>query len=288
LYAVALAGLLMVSRSVPISIEEEAYHRASEDVQNVVKAVAWYGPRQLVEPGHQVALATFERRETFPLLLAAWSRLSLARLGVLDLTTATRLPWLLLGASGPALSCWLMGRSTGPVGGLVAAMTLMMIPAWRHSAVSPASWALVLAWWLVTLSVWVAPIRSWCRAGLVGAAIGFGATFHPASLGAVAIVLGWWWWRGGLAGWSKGRVTIPFEVVVSGFVAPLLVWVLNPALWRLSPAALIRWGLSFGFPPTGSGAALGWGSWWPALASLAVMWAAASAVGRLVSRGRAA
>jgi len=198
----------------------------------------------------------------------------LGRLGLLDLLTATRLPWLILGGLGPALSWWNVRRRMGPLPALAGALVVLLFPGWWPGVVGGASWPIVVSCCLLAVGIHTAPYRPWCRVALVSLVIGFGTSVHVAASIALGVIVGYSLWTSKAAGWRHGRVTLPTTAVAGvGTVWPL-VWCFNPALWGRSTPELVRWWLTLALPSASeSPLAVGW---WNAGWALVVLGAVAT------------
>ncbi len=254
-----VAALLLASPRVAPRPGEMVRRDAAATVEDVVKGIAWYGPGQLRGRRSQAAFATFDGRGTLLVLGSAWSRLSLGRLGYLEPSTATRLPWLLLASLGPSLMWWVLRRTCGPSAALGGALFLVLVPGWFSGAVGAAWWPVVVSGWLLVVGLAGLRLAPSCRGLLIGGVLGFWVQVHVA----VLLALGWlvavhWWRRRGRRG-DWGQTSLPLDVVVGGTVAVPVGWALNPALWSRSTPELVRWALGVALPaPSSPVLGVGW------------------------------
>lgn len=248
-YAVAVAGLISVSKLTGPAVHELRVLAAIDAAVELVKGVSGRGPSELLRPDQRASL------ESGVLVIGgAWSKASLGRIGVLDPLTAMRLPWLLLGALVP-LSLYLIVRpSRGRAGGLMAAALCGVMPRFSHAVVVLDEGAVVASMACVVIAAHVramGPARSgapgarwslaWAAVGAV--ALGFGASLSLGVLWVVPLIVAHFVWarRRIARRWvARGRVPIPALLILALPIAPLILLALSPALWKASPALVAR------------------------------------------------
>lgn len=252
LSAASLALSAGLSRLVGPSFAEVSRLRASDGVAEVVRAVARGAPAALWSPSGHAAYAAFEGHGTLPVLLSAWSRLSLGRVGVVDLLTSARLPWLVLAAMAPALVYLAARPSLGRAPALLAGALLLALPRWVHAAACASDAAVATSlWWLVIvgyLACLDAP-RPRRRARVVGLALalGLGATVTMAVLWVLPLVLCHYWLARSPTSrrlLRRGRLPVPMPIAVAVALLPVIVFATNPALWGQNAIGIVRWALA--------------------------------------------
>jgi hypothetical protein len=252
IFAAALALLLHVSRRTGPSFEELGLLTSIERAGDTVRRIAQGGfgalsaPATRVEVGHPALLV----------LTAAWSELSLGRLGVLDPLNAARLPWLLLGATTPAALYVALRPSRGVAIALSAAFALSVMPRWLHAVVMQRDGAVVAAIWWFVLAMYLrslgnplpgtergAPPRRWLFALLAALGFGLGLSLSLGSAWLLAPLLVHYLLTRAKLSWRmirRGRWPLPASVGVALALAPGLVFATTPALWGSSPADVAR------------------------------------------------
>lgn len=252
-WAVALALLVVVSRQTGPARAELGWLAQIDAQTELVKRVAARGLSELARPEHRPSLES-----GLLVLVAAWSKLSLGRLGWLDPLTAMRLPWLMVGALAP-LSLYLTVRpSRGRLVALTAAALCLLVPRFSHAIVVLDEAAVVASMACVVMAAHVRALgpatprgagadRSLGWAVLAAVALGFGASL---SLGVIWVVplcvIHFAWVRRGSAArlLRRGRVPIPGWLLLAIPIAPIVLLSFEPALWRGSPATLARFFLA--------------------------------------------
>ena len=250
-FVIALGLTLVASRSTAPAFDELARLRAVERSLPVVRGVASDGPRALANTEARAAYATFDGRGTLPVLVGAWSKLSLGRLGIVDPLTAARLPWLVLAALGvTALFALVRARWGVPTAALAAGL-LALLPRWLHGAAVTSEGVTVVSTWLCVALAYQKSIapgrRRLCWMVSAAALVGIGAAISVASLWVLAIVALHYVlsrWRFARRLLRTGRVPVPAFLLLSLPLAPLCLLLANPALWQTNGAALVRWALA--------------------------------------------
>ncbi len=250
-YLASLLLLLFASRLTGPSFDELGRLAQVDAVAGVVKRVAGSGLSALTDADAAAAYRGFDARGTFFLLLSAWSKLSLGRVGVLDPLTAARLPWLLLAALAPVGVLSLLRERLGDGWGAVGAVVLLATPRFLHGAVTTAEGAVLAAIWIFALALDVrAEAARRGRAGWSLAAalvVAFGAVQSLAALWLLPVMI-----LRHLLGHLRaerrqlraGRLAAPASALVAAAAAPALVLGLNPALWSLGSVGIARWMLA--------------------------------------------
>lgn len=248
-YVLGLGLLVHLSRQTGPAQDELGTLAAVEQSGDLIKRVASGGPSALLLPEQRATLDA-----GLLVLAGAWSKLSLGRVGVLDPLTAMRLPWLLLGALAPLSVHLMLVPSRGRVAGVVGALACLVMPRFGHAVVVQREGAVVAALVCLVLAAHVramGPARpgapgarstlGWALAGAV--LLGFGAAHSLAVLWALPLVLLHFAWarRGSLRRLvRRGRLPIPALVLVALPVAPLVLLLLRPGLWKTTPASIAR------------------------------------------------
>jgi len=247
LLLLSFAVVLLASSETGPSFEELGRLRAIEKGARVVTLLAQLGPEALEQPEARATLNELGRR-TLGVLLAAWARLSVGRVGWLDPLSSARLPWLALGGIAPLLVFAVARRSRGPIVAISAALLLLFMPRYLHAAGLGHENAGIAGAWLLVIAAYQrslagAPRRRLCWAFAAAVALGAGAALSLATLWVVPLLLTHFW----IAHWAaarrlarRGRLPIPAFVVLGLAVVPVLLIALNPALWRTNPTAIAR------------------------------------------------
>ncbi|MEB2313764.1 MAG: hypothetical protein OZ921_05615 [Sorangiineae bacterium] len=285
---VAFTLAVTLSRFIAPAFAELPRLASVEALEAVVRAVANRGASELWSPSARAAYASFGGEETLLRLLAAWSRLSVGRLGLLDPLTSARLPWIALAALGPALVVVAARRSLGRAPALLAGVLLLVTPRWLHAASMGAdSAALASAWWLV-IAACLRSLSGRPRFASVALALGAALSVSLAALWVVPLVVAHHLFARRelsrrLA--RRGRQPWPAPLVGALALAPVFVYGLNPALWGAKPLELVAWVLAPLAPeraPTlyagklvGESVPLGFGPLWLTLSLPAVLLAGA-------------
>lgn len=255
LFLAALAVLIWVSVHTGPAFDELSLLRAEGAADGLVRHVASSGVSALASTSAQAVFATFHGRGTFLVLLSAWSKLSIGRVGLLDPLTAARLPWLVLAALSAVLVYVLALPSLGRRTALLAGVLLALTPRWLHQAAVQSSGVAAAACWLLVIAPYVRSLGP-ARAGLhektnaigwglfAAVAVGFGLGIASATLWAVVIVVLHFWLarhRATRRLLKHGRVPVPPFVLFATFIAPLACMLFNPALWRIRLVSIARW-----------------------------------------------
>lgn len=238
-FAVTLGLLLVASAELPPAEVERERMALVERSTRVVLAVAADGLGALGSARTELAPAGGAFTSTTLGLLGAWSQLSIGRVGLLDATTAGRLPWLCLAALLP----WSVGEivrlGRGQRTGLFAAGSIALLPGYLLSAASTHPVITVVSLWAVPLAVLALARGSgrrgrWCGAVGAGALVAIGAGLQLAALAGLFIVtLTLWFERPGAVarGWRRGQVPLPLAAGVGLSLTPIAVVALRPELW---------------------------------------------------------
>jgi 4-amino-4-deoxy-L-arabinose transferase-like glycosyltransferase len=255
LFVFALLVTIWVSAHTGPAFDELARLRAENAMQAVVRHIASSGVAALAAPSSQAAYAAFHGRGTLLVLLSAWSRLSIGRVGLLDSLSAARLPWLMLSALSALLVYVLALPSLGRRTALLAGLLLALTPRWVHAAAVSSSGVAATACWLFVMASYIRSLGP-ARAGLnqktntlgwgllAAAATGFGLAVSSATLWALAIVVLHFWLarhRSTRRLLKRGRVPVPPFVLFAIFIAPVACVLFNPALWRIRIVSIARW-----------------------------------------------
>jgi len=257
-FGVSLAMLLSASRATTPAFDEVARLGAVEGATELVKNVARSGLSELATPG---ARALLDGKLAPMVLLGAWAKLSLGRLGFIDPLTALRLPWLVLGALAPAAVFVALRPSRGVVTALLGAVTLLLLPRWIHGVVALREGAVLAATASLVVAFYVRSLGP-ARAGgphsrsekatvlwaVTGALVfGVGCALSLATLWLLLpMCLHYALSRSRSTRrlLSRGRLPIPALVLFALPLAPRALFALTPQLWRSSPALVARFFLA--------------------------------------------
>lgn len=252
-YVLGLGLLVHLSRQTGPAQDELGTLAAIERSGDLIKRVASGGLSVLLLPEHRATLDS-----GLLVLAGAWSKLSLGRLGVLDPLTAMRLPWLLLGALAPLSVHLMLTPSRGRGAGVVGALACLVMPRFGHAVVVQRDGALVASLVCLVLAAHVRAMgpgrsgapgaRSTLGWALFGAVLlGFGAAQSLAVLWVLPLMLLHFAWarRSSLRRLlRRGRLPMPALVLVAVPVAPLVLLLLRPGLWKTTPATIARFFLA--------------------------------------------
>jgi hypothetical protein len=258
----ALAGVvsagLVASRATAPAFHELGYLRQVERSLGAVRAVAESGMNALLRDDVQAALGAVESHRVLEALLGAWARLSLGRVGLLDLTTSARLPGLVLGLLAPVALYAIARPSLGSRAAGAAAFLLAVHPAWLHACAVTAEGARVGSTWLLVLAAHQASLgpstslegrTSLCRvrgfwALVCGLFLGLGVALSEAALWVLPLLLVHYWVSrhrsfGRLA--RRALLPVPPSALACVVFALLASLALNPVLWKQGGVGLARW-----------------------------------------------
>jgi hypothetical protein len=250
LFALSLVLLLFLSRLVGPSFDEIERVKALEAVESVVLEAAGQGFSALSSGQARLAYAG-HGSSTLLMLAAAWSKLSLGRVGLLDLLTSARLPWLVLASLAPA-SVYAIARASFGAGiALISALTLLSFPRWLHGAVVGSEGVALASGSLVVLALYVGSLpggrRAHGYAALSGIALGFALGVSLSALWVVPLVLTHYAlirFRSSARLLRCGRLAVPSAIVYFALLAPLGLFLQDPLLWQDDVVALVRWTLA--------------------------------------------
>lgn len=248
-YAAALVFFVVLSRYTAPAGAELSTLGGIEQSTELIKRVASRGLSQLFLPEQRARLAAG------PLvLLGAWSKLSLGRIGIVDSLTAMRLPWLALGALAPLSLYLLLRPSRGRALASVGALLLCVLPRFAHSVVVLAEGALVASMFCVVLAAHVRALgpahlrepgarcsSAWAVFGAL--ALGVGSALSLGTLWVLAVIVPHFVWlkqSGRVRALRAGGVPLPALLLFALPLAPVTLLVLSPSLWRASPALVAR------------------------------------------------
>lgn len=248
LAVISLGSALWASRVTAPAFRELSRLGSVDAAAAVVARLAERGLGSLTTTATGAELARLEHG-TLLSLLAGWSKLSIARVGLLDPLTAMRLPWLVIAALGPCALYGLVAARRGPWVGALAAAALMGLPHWLHG-VAVAERGIVLTS-IALVAAWLADrARRGRRRVLAGVGVAAVIGAGLAETHQVLWVLPWlvahqlWverrWLRRSL---RRGRVAVPAWLLLTLPLAPLLWIALDPALWTAGPVGIARDGL---------------------------------------------
>jgi hypothetical protein len=244
-----------------------------------VRAVAERGVRALLADDVQSALGATGDRRVLEALLGAWSRLSVGRVGVLDLLSSSRVPALVLGLLAPAAVYVLARPSLGRRAAGASAVLLAAHPGWLHACAVGAEGSRIGSIWLLVLAAHQASVggcvAAASRARLVwsvvcGLALGLGVALSEAALWVLPLLLAHYWvsrHRSFRRLVRRARFPLPLSVLACALLAPVGSVALNPTLWKKVGIGVVRWwldalssaGLAAGFTgPRGVARAVGW------------------------------
>jgi len=239
-----LLVLLRTSDTTAPSIAELLRFEAVDAAGEVVRQVARRGLAELRQPASQLLYSQYPGESPLFVLLGSWSRLSFGRLGLLDVLTSARLPWLLWSAAGIFALYSMVCRAWGRSAGLLAALILCLLPAWLHGIAVRAEYTLIGSGWLVALA---AHQRVRCGSRRLGWSIatalllGLAVVLSRAAVWALLLMLlHELRWRDV----QRGRVRLPLHAWLALGLVPLVVIVLNPALWEGRSVLWVRWALA--------------------------------------------
>ena len=240
-------------------------------------------------------------------LLGAWSRLSLGRVGLLDLLSSSRVPALVLGLLGPGAVYLLARPSLGRRAAGASAVLLAAHPAWLHACAVTAEGSRVGSISVLVLAVHQASLGGRAprarRAPLVwpvvcGLVLGFGVALSEATLWVLPLLLAHYWvsqHRSFRRLVGRARLPLPPSLVACALFAPVASVALNPTLWKKVGVGVVRWwldplssaGLAAGFTgPRGVARAVGWV--WDTSPLVTLLCAIAGIRGHRASRARSA
>ena len=255
---VSTLAILSASRELAPSFDEVARLDAIERAQSLVRDVAARGVTRLGAPEAKRGYAGFDAHGTVPVLLGAWSSLSIGRAQLLDPLSAARLPWLLFGALGPLGVYWLVRPSRGVFTAVIAAVLLAVSAPWIHGAAVMKDVAVSVTWSLLVLVAYTRSLgparlaararsRTACWAVASSLALGIGLSMSLATLWVVPLVAVHHLVarpRSLRRTLRAGRVPAPPALLLMLVVSPVVMLVANPARWGASPPAIARWFLS--------------------------------------------
>jgi 4-amino-4-deoxy-L-arabinose transferase-like glycosyltransferase len=248
LLGLSLFVVLTVSARTGPSFPELARLEAITRASDVVIEVARSGPSALVAAPARSVYAKLDSGGTLPVLLGAWARLSVGRIGLLDGLTASRLPWLLLAALVPYLVYLLVEPSRGPRVALTAGLLALVLPRFIHGAAvttpgvtASATWLLVAVLSLRTLGAGARRMSAWAIAA--SAALGVGVAVTWSALWVLPLLTLHLWLarpRAFRRLMRRGRLPLPAFALPALLVTPMVLLVFDPGLWTANPVAAVR------------------------------------------------
>lgn len=256
LFSASLLLLLFVSSRTGPSFTELARLRAVDAAASVVKSAASEGIGQLGSTSAHQVYAAFGGEGTLMVILGAWSRLSIGRVGLLGPLESARLPWLILSALAPLLLYWLARPSLGRRVAVLAALLLALLPRWLHGSVVGGDGVPIACAWLLVLWAYVRSLgpahersgagskRRLCWSVAAAVALGFGAAVSLATLWVLPLVAVHFWIARAPATRRlvpRGRVPLPAFALFALALLPAVLLALNPALWGLDIIQIARW-----------------------------------------------
>jgi hypothetical protein len=256
LYVATLLLALTVSSVTGPAFDEIARIAAVERMGVVITRVAAEGVGALLHPQARSGFGEVEGGNVLAPLIAAWSKLSLGRIGLLDRLTSVRLPWLALGALVPACTFLIVGPSRGPLVALVAALLLLGMPRFVHGAAIGSEAIAIAGLWLAVLACYLRSLgparplargpspRRLCWAIFGAALLAFSVAVSFAALFLLPILLAHFFFARFAAArrlLRRGRLAVPALAGFAAIFVPLAVFVLNPPLWGISAPQAARW-----------------------------------------------
>jgi hypothetical protein len=242
--AVGLGLFLLASRVTAPASDELGTISAIERATGIVTKVAARGPAVLTLPEIRVEL---ESGVHAWVLLGAWCKLSIGRMGLVDPLSAMRLPWLALGALAALGVFGMLRRAHGTLVGALGAAWLMALPPFVHGIVVMREGALVAAFHVLVLACQVQSLGGGRRAlgwaGLGALALGAGSAVSLATLSVIPVLLAHFWLSRGrttLRLARRGRLPVPPLVLFGLALGPIAYLALSPALWKATPAVVAR------------------------------------------------
>ncbi|MEZ4223912.1 MAG: hypothetical protein R3B13_23380 [Polyangiaceae bacterium] len=241
LLATAIAAALLASRVVSPSFEEIPRVGAARQLEAVIREVAQGGLGALVAPEHR---ATFLRlTPSLMPLLGGWANLSFARVGLLDPLTATRLPLLLVIASGPLGLFLLLRPHLGLRRAALSALLLLALPRFLQGTATTSNAAC-----LCSLALLFAACAQQARLGrrrvawslAASATVALGMAHLASTLWLVLALLAAhslreFSWRG-----SSGYASAPGWLLPTVAAIPIGWIALDPALWTQGTVGIAK------------------------------------------------
>jgi len=255
LYVATVLIVLSVSGLTGPSFDEIGRVATVERMGQVVTSVAARGLGALTEPQARAGFGEIDGCVSAP-LIAAWSKLSIGRVGLLDPLTSLRLPWLLLAALGPACVFLIVAPNRGISVGLVAALLLLGMPRFVHGSGLGSETLAIAGLWLGVLVCYVrslgrarpapsaAPPRRMCWASAGGLLFALAVALSFAALWLLPILLAHFVAARFAAArrlFRRGRLAVPALVGFAACFLPVVVFLLNPPLWGTTAAQAARW-----------------------------------------------
>ena len=252
----SLLLLVFVSLRTGPAFRELARLRAVDAATGPVQGAAHGGLAALASTSAQQIYDAFAGQGTLFVLLGAWSKLSIGRVGLLGPLEAARLPWLVLSALAPLLVYALARPALGRRVAVLAGLLLALLPRWLHGSVVGGDGIPIACSWLVVLAAYVrslGPARErsrkdsngrLCWAVATACALGFGAAVSLAALWVLPLVAVHFWIARAPATRRlapRGRVPVPAFALFALAFLPAVLLALNPALWGRDVIQIARW-----------------------------------------------
>ncbi len=256
-FLASLLLLVLVSTRTGPAFGELLRLRSIEAATSLVRRAAAEGIATLGQASARDVYAASGGQGTLLVLLGAWSRLSVGRVGLLGPLESARLPWLVLSALAPLLLYAVARPSLGRRVAVLSALLLALMPRWLHDSVVGSAGVPVACAWLLLLAAYIRSLgpararaprkgsaREMCWAIAAAAALGFGVAVSLATLWVLPVIAVHFWIARGpstrrLA--PRGRVPVPAFAVFALVLVPALLLALNPALWGQNIIQIARW-----------------------------------------------
>jgi len=238
--AIALLSVLsagLASRALAPAFGELPRLAALDNAERLVREIAGTGFGALSAAKLRALSPDADAPPALVLLFAAWARVSLGRLGILDPLICARLPWLVASALGPLLVYAIVLPSRGRLAAVLAAALLLFQPRWLHAAGVATGPAALSGVWLLAIALYlrsqVSGRRRLCWAAGAAIAIGAAAALSLATLWLAVLLL----LHHFAAHWGsvrrllrRGRVPVPAALILAVPLGPLVFFLCRPEL----------------------------------------------------------
>jgi hypothetical protein len=234
------------------TFDEERRIAAVRRAGTLLRAVATSGPAALRSATATGSYEDLSPYGVLPGLVSAWLGDLFARLHVVDTLTGLRFGFLLVTATAPWALYAIVERARGARIALLSAAFLLAMPRWLHGAAVALEPVVVTSLWLLLLAAYFRsfpPSLAERRAGgrrrfrlaaaLFGVLFGVGVAISRATLWVLPVVVihhivaG----RGETRGRLRAGAPIPLALLLAVPIAPILLVLCEPRLWRGGAAA---------------------------------------------------
>ncbi len=237
-FGAALATALWSSARVGVSFDEVSRLGAVQAATELIHAVADNGFAALLADEASPIYASTKRHGTLLVLLSAWSRLSLGRLGLIEPVSSLRFAWLVCGATAPVLLMALCRRGLGPSLALLAAVCLLAQPVWQHAVATTSPSVTLAALYLGVALLHTVSLGDprWRWSLGCAALLGVAVAIDRAALWAVPVLV-----LQRLVGSSTASARVPLWVGLAPLVVPVAMIAAAPHLWGRPPVEVVAW-----------------------------------------------